>query len=66
MWSLWRPQVLCGIIISGYFKGGCNGHRERQVDHAGLLDWDDPARIQTWGELIDWIDEIGFLPPVQK
>lgn len=21
---------------------------------------------QTWGELIDWIDEIGFLPPVQK
>lgn len=32
----------------------------------GSWDWDDPARIQTWGELIDWIDEIGFLPPVQK
>ena len=26
------------------------------------LDWDDPARIQSWEELIDWIDEIGFLP----
>ena len=26
------------------------------------LDWDDPARIQSWEELIDWIDEVGFLP----
>ena len=26
------------------------------------LDWDDPARIQRWEELIGWIDEIGFLP----
>ena len=26
------------------------------------LDWDDPSRIQSWEELIDWIDEIGFLP----
>ena len=26
------------------------------------LDWDDPARIQSWEELIDWIDELGFLP----
>ena len=26
------------------------------------LDWDDPARIQNWEELIEWIDEIGFLP----
>ena len=26
------------------------------------LEWDDPARIQSWEELIDWIDEIGFLP----
>lgn len=26
------------------------------------LDWDDPARIQSWEELIGWIDELGFLP----
>ena len=26
------------------------------------LDWDDPSRIQSWEELIGWIDEIGFLP----
>ena len=26
------------------------------------MDWDDPARIQSWEELIGWIDEIGFLP----
>lgn len=26
------------------------------------LDWDDPDRIQSWEELLDWIDEIGFLP----
>lgn len=26
------------------------------------LDWDDPARIRSWEELLDWIDEIGFLP----
>ena len=24
--------------------------------------WDDPARIQSWEELIGWINEIGFLP----
>lgn len=26
------------------------------------LDWDDPARIRSWEDLLDWIDEIGFLP----
>ena len=26
------------------------------------LDWDDQSRIQSWEELLDWIDEIGFLP----
>ena len=26
------------------------------------LDWRDPRRIQSWQELADWIDEIGFLP----
>lgn len=26
------------------------------------MDWDDPARIQGWEELIDWINEVGFLP----
>lgn len=26
------------------------------------LDWDDPARIRSWEELLGWIDEIGFLP----
>ena len=26
------------------------------------LDWYDPARIQSLDELIEWIDEIGFLP----
>ena len=26
------------------------------------LGWDDPYRIRTWQELINWINEIGFLP----
>ena len=30
------------------------------------MDGDDPARIQSWEELIRWIDEIGFLPLFQN
>lgn len=26
------------------------------------LDWDNPYRIRTYEELINWVDEIGFLP----
>ena len=26
------------------------------------LDWDNPYRIKTWQELVNWINEIGFLP----
>lgn len=26
------------------------------------MNWNDPARIQGWEELIGWIDEVGFLP----
>ena len=26
------------------------------------LDWDNPYRIRTWQELVNWINEIGFLP----
>ena len=26
------------------------------------LDWNDPYRIRTWRELINWINEVGFLP----
>ena len=26
------------------------------------MDWDDPCRIRSWEELIDWIDEMGFVP----
>lgn len=26
------------------------------------LAWDDPYRIRTWQELINWINEVGFLP----
>ncbi len=26
------------------------------------LDWEDPYRIRTWEELVNWINEIGFLP----
>lgn len=26
------------------------------------LAWDDPLRVQSWRELIRWIDEVGFLP----
>ena len=26
------------------------------------MDWNDPGRIRSWEELIDWINEIGFLP----
>lgn len=24
--------------------------------------WDDPYRVRSWRELMDWVDEIGFLP----
>ena len=26
------------------------------------LDWDNPHRIRSWRELINWINEVGFLP----
>ena len=26
------------------------------------LEWDNPYRIRSWRELINWINEIGFLP----
>jgi len=26
------------------------------------LDWNDPYRIRTWQELINWVNEVGFLP----
>lgn len=26
------------------------------------MDWDDPMRIRSWRELIDWVNEVGFLP----
>ena len=26
------------------------------------LDWDNPYRIRSWRELINWINEVGFLP----
>ncbi len=26
------------------------------------LDWNDPWRIRSWRELINWINEVGFLP----
>lgn len=26
------------------------------------LEWDNPYRIRTWQELVNWINEIGFLP----
>ena len=26
------------------------------------LEWDNPYRIRTWKELVNWINEIGFLP----
>ncbi len=26
------------------------------------LKWNDPYRIRTWKELVDWINEVGFLP----
>ena len=26
------------------------------------LDWNDPYRIRSWHELVNWINEIGFLP----
>lgn len=26
------------------------------------LDWDNPYRIKTWQQLVNWINEMGFLP----
>ena len=26
------------------------------------LEWDDPLRIRSWQELVNWINEVGFLP----
>ena len=26
------------------------------------LDWDNPYRIRSWQELVNWINEVGFLP----
>ena len=26
------------------------------------LEWDDPFRIRSWQELVNWVNEVGFLP----
>ena len=26
------------------------------------MEWDNPYRIRTWKELVNWINEVGFLP----
>ena len=26
------------------------------------LEWDDPLRIRSWQELVNWVKEVGFLP----
>lgn len=26
------------------------------------LAWNDPYRIRTWQELVNWVNEVGFLP----
>ena len=26
------------------------------------LEWDNPLRIRSWQELINWVNEVGFLP----
>ena len=26
------------------------------------LEWDNPLRIRTWKELVNWVNEVGFLP----
>ena len=26
------------------------------------LEWDNPLRIRTWRELVNWVNEVGFLP----
>ena len=30
------------------------------------LDWDDPSRIRSWQELVDYINQVGFLPLFQN
>ncbi len=30
------------------------------------LDWDDPSRIRSWQELVDYVNEVGFLPLFQN
>ena len=30
------------------------------------MEWEDPGRICTWQELIDWIDQVGFFPLFQN
>ena len=36
--------------------------QEHRPKRSGDLDWDDPYRIRSWRELINWINEVGFLP----
>ena len=26
------------------------------------MEWDDPYRIRSWRELVNWVNEVGFLP----
>ena len=26
------------------------------------MEWDDPLRIRSWQELVNWVNEVGFLP----
>jgi hypothetical protein len=30
------------------------------------MDWDDPRRVRSWTQAIDWIEEVGFVPLFQN
>ena len=60
--SIAFPGPLCYNVSSRQSREGCIVAIESGGWIMRGLRWDDPCRIRSWQELIQWVDEVGFLP----
>jgi hypothetical protein len=54
------------VALGRSIRNAAEGNDEMSVENGEWimrgLEWDNPYRIRTWQELVNWINEIGFLP----
>jgi hypothetical protein len=54
------------VALGRSIRNAAEGNDEMSVENGEWImrgiEWDNPYRIRTWQELVNWINEIGFLP----